>query len=84
MPPSDKVIDDRDNGHSTEHDATIVHCLDSDDSKHWEEADDGLLNHIQDSKDVDGNAHLAERESALGQGSLANLPPEYASDTDGV
>jgi hypothetical protein len=84
MSPSDKVINDRDDGHSTEHDATIVHRLDSDDSEHWEEADDGLLNHIQDSKDVDGNAHLAERESALRQGSLANLPPEYASDTDGV
>jgi hypothetical protein len=84
MSPLDKVISDRYDGHSTEHNATIIHCLDSYDSKHGEEADDSLLNHVQDSKSVDGNAQLAEGESSLRQGSLANLSPEYACDTDGV
>ena len=66
MPSSDHVIHNRYDGHSTEHDATVVHRLDSDRSKHWEEANDSLLNHVQDSKNVDGNAHFAEGEPSLG------------------
>jgi len=84
MPSSDKVIHNRYNGHSTEHDATVVHRLDSDVSEHREEADDGLLNHVQDSKHVNRNTQPAEGESSVRQGFLANLPPEYACDTDRV
>ena len=82
VPPSDNVIHNRYDSHSTKHNATVIHRLDSDDSEQWEEADDSLLNHVQDSKNVDGNAQFAEGEPSRWQGSLGDLSPEYACDTD--
>jgi hypothetical protein len=63
--PFNEVINNRYDSHSTEHNTTIIHRLDSNDGEHWKEANDGLLNHVQDSKSIDGNAQLAEGESSL-------------------
>lgn len=81
--PNHKV-NNRYDSYASEHDTTIVHRLDCDDSKHGKEADDGLLNHVQDSKGVDGYAKDTERESSLRQGHAANLSPEHACNTDRI
>lgn len=63
FPPPEHIIHTSNNQHTTKHDHTPVHIRHVCRVDNREEARDASYCHIQDCKDVDGHAELAEGEA---------------------